>query len=152
MTRKKWTIALSADNHVSLCFSSLYSSARISESCSCIVDSRLLAMRVFKPSCLDSQSDCWHVQATFRGIFKFTWWRLVSHAAAVHTAKIYVGRWYGRVKHWDAATIRLHRTWMWKTVCRTIQPFYSTGSVSKWRKVLLESFPILPSCLFCILS
>ena len=79
----------------------------------------------------NSQSDCWHVQATFRGIFE-------SHMMASCEPRRSSA--YSEDLGCSYSTIAQNLNVDKSTVCRTIQLFYSTGTVSK-RDYLKDSAP-----------
>ena len=97
------------------------------------MDSGLLATRVFKPSCVDSQSDCWHVHATFRGIFEFHMMAFCEprRSSAYSEDLRWTMVWQSEALGCSYSTITQNLNVDKSTVCRTLQLFYSTGTVSK---------------------
>jgi len=81
----------------------------------------------------NSQSDCWHVQATFRGIFEFHMMASCEPRRSSAYSEDLRWRmvWQSEALGCSYSTIARNLNVDKSTVCRTIQLFYSTGTVSK---------------------
>ena len=80
----------------------------------------------------NSQSDCWHVQATFRGIFEFHMMASCEpRRSSAYSEDLRWMVWQSEALGCSYSTIAQNLNVDKSTVCRTIQLFYSTGTVSK---------------------